>query len=146
MSARPPAGATFEISSIAPGRRRRSLTPIAWSGLLVALIAFAVLGRTSSAPAAAAPPVPSPAGDVANAASLVPAPGDPFFRAPLFGAGPAELDSTISVATSTGDSEATAARPAARRVWITGQVFVRAETLIVAIESPTGSGVGAQTD
>src|SRR2546422_10261539 len=120
MSARPPAGATFEVSSIQRGGRRPPLAPIAWSGLLVALVGFAVLGRTGSAPmsSGAAGPVSSPASDIAALGSLVPAPGDPYFRAPLFGGGPAELDSSITVATSTGDSEAVPDRPPARRVWI----------------------------
>jgi hypothetical protein len=145
MAGRPPPGARFEVSSISQGRRRRPLAPVVWSGLLVALIALAIVGRTTSAPGGPASVVPSAGGDAANLGSLVPAPGDPFFRSPFFGGGPPELDSTIRVDTSSGDSEANPDQPPARRLWISGNVFVRAELIIVTIQSPIGRVIGSRT-
>jgi hypothetical protein len=146
MSARRPDGATFEVSRLGRRRRRPPIAPIAWSGLLVGLIAFAVLGRISSGGAAVGEASAAATGvDVAGLGSLVPAPGDPVFLPPSRPAGPPQLDATINLQTSTGDSEGSPDRPAPRRLWVTGNVFVHATVLVVSLESPDGRVVDSRT-
>jgi hypothetical protein len=142
MSERPPPGATFEVSPLGQGPQRRPTAPLVWAGLLVALVVFAVLGRGSSLLPS---DTPTPPVNIADLGSLVPAPADPVFRAPTEArAGPPELDALITLDASTGDSEAAPGHQVARRVLVAGTVFVRAEQLLVTIESSSGRVIGSQ--
>jgi len=67
MDARPPAGATFEVSRIGRGRARAPLGILVWSAALIGLVAAGTLGRTADRPVAG--PASASDGPIASAAA-----------------------------------------------------------------------------